>query len=198
MTAALYQDWTRYLTAIVPVERGETGTGEVVDPAAFLSLLQQHQKLLYQIIRTNCPSPTDWRDLEQEIILQLWRSFPNYDGRCKPATWVYRIAFNVTVSAFRNDLKRRKREVAPPTERFFQRIAEAEEDPLREERREALYSAIRQLALADRSILLLHLDGHDYPAIADILGISPSNVGTKLSRLRKRLRASLNPTKSQA
>ncbi|MEL7160164.1 MAG: sigma-70 family RNA polymerase sigma factor [Bacteroidota bacterium] len=195
MTAAPHQDWTRYLTAVA-LAGGTEAEAPAADVTAFLSLLEQHQKLLYQIIRSNCPDPSAWRDLEQDIILQLWRSYGSFAGRSKPATWIYRIAFNVTVSAFRSSRKRRKREVAPPTERFFQRIPDASEDPLVEERREQLYAAIRQLSMADRSVLLLHLDGHDYPSIAAILGISPSNVGTKLSRLRQRLRTSLNPEKS--
>ena len=72
--------------------------------------LTLEDRLLYQIIRTSGPSPQDWLGLEQEITLQLWRSFPNYDNRFKLSSWVYRIAFNVTATEFRKSSRRHKHE----------------------------------------------------------------------------------------
>lgn len=187
--AANPNTWANYLqdsTAAV----GEVAASDQLT-AEFLSVLRQHQNLLYQIIRTYGPEPQDWRDLEQEIILQLWRSFPKYDGNFKLSTWVYRIAFNVTVTEFRKSRRRQKHERTRPDEHFFQRVSTPGEDPTKEEQREALYDAIRTLPASERSVLLLHLDGHDYAGIGEILGLSPSNIGTKLTRIRKRLRTTI-------
>jgi RNA polymerase sigma-70 factor (ECF subfamily) len=156
--------------------------------ASFLNMLEGHRALLYQIIRTYCPDTAGWKDLEQEIILQLWRSFPNFDDTYKLSTWVYRIAFNVTVTEFRRSKKRPETPGNMPTDHFFNRLPSEAPDPAQEERKEALYAAIRALSEADRPVLLLHLDGHNYQDISDIIGISTSNVGTKLNRIRQRLK----------
>lgn len=181
--------WANYLQATAAVE-GEIAESNQLT-TEFLAVLRRHQNLLYQIIRTYGPGPQEWRDLEQEIILQLWRSFPKYDSTYKLSTWVYRIAFNVTVTEFRKKRRRQKHERSRPDEHFFQRVSAPGEDPAKEEQREALYRAIRLLPASERSVLLLHLDGHDYAAIGDILGLSPSNIGTKLTRIRKRLRTTI-------
>lgn len=170
-----------------PVNTG-TMTNDEALSASFLTMLEGHRALLYQIIRTYCPDAAGWKDLEQEIVLQLWRSFPNFDDTYKLSTWVYRIAFNVTVTEFRRSKKRPGNSGGASAEHFFSRLPDEVPDPAREERREALYAAIRALPTADRPVLLLHLDGHNYQDIADIVGVSVSNVGTKLNRIRKRLK----------
>jgi RNA polymerase sigma-70 factor (ECF subfamily) len=152
--------WAVYLQASLVAE-GETKASAHLT-AEFLAVLRQHQNLLYQIIRTYGPEPQDWRDLEQEIILQLWRSFPKYDNTYKLSTWVYRIAFNVTVTEFRKKSRRQKHERTRPDEHFFRRIPAPGEDKVKEERREALYRAIRTLPPGERSVLLLHLEDEMY------------------------------------
>ncbi len=183
--------WISYLTGIAPATAGEPAVRAEGRATEFLSVLHDHRRLLYQIIRTYCPDREDWRDLEQEIVLQLWRSFPNYDAQYRLSTWVYRIAFNVTVTDFRKQNRRRQHESDRPAEPFFHRLAAPERDAVTEERREMLYAAIRQLRPADRSVLLLHLDGHNYAHIAEITGLTASNVGTKLNRIRQKLRTKI-------
>ncbi|MFK8163493.1 MAG: RNA polymerase sigma factor [Lewinella sp.] len=185
--------WSDYLKAVAVSDGTEITTPDQTE--AFLAVLRDHQRLLYQIIRTHCPDSGDWRDLEQEIVLQLWRSFPKYNPAFKLSTWVYRIAINTTISAYRKQHRRRSREVPSPHEYFFQRVPEKNGE---REQRELLYNTIRQLRLADRSLLLLHLDGYDYEAIGQILGISSSNVGTRLTRIRKHLTTLLNPKNENA
>jgi len=171
-----------------PPENTGTMTKDEALSASFLTMLEGHRALLYQIIRTYCPDTAGWKDLEQEIVLQLWRSFPNFDDTYKLSTWVYRIAFNVTVTEFRRSKKRPGNPVDMTAEHFFNRLPDEAPDAARDERRETLYAAIRALPAADRPVLLLHLDGHNYQDIADIVGISASNVGTKLNRIRKRIK----------
>lgn len=180
-------DWSDYLKAVAVSDGIKVAMPDQAE--AFLAVLSEHQRLLYQIIRTHCPNPADWRDLEQDIVLQLWRSYPSYDPAFKLSTWIYRIAINTTISAYRKLRRRRSQEVHSPGDHFFQRQPVTE---VAEERRELLYATIRRLDLADRSLLLLHLDGYDYTAISQILGISSSNVGTRLTRIRKRLTLLVN------
>ncbi|MEM9526318.1 MAG: sigma factor, partial [Bacteroidota bacterium] len=92
--------------SIVPTKPSEQ---ELSRP--FLDMLEKHRRLLYQVIRTYGREQSEWRDLEQEITLQLWRSYPNYDVAFKSSTWVYRIAFNVAVTHFRLSKKRSKLEL---------------------------------------------------------------------------------------
>jgi RNA polymerase sigma factor (sigma-70 family) len=104
---------------------------------------------------------------------------------------MYRIALNVTITAYRK--QSRRREAPPPEEHFFRRRPGDEEDTVAVEQRLLLYTTIRRLPPADRSLLLLHFDGHDYTSISAIMGISASNVGTRLTRLRLRLAQMISP-----
>ena len=187
MTLTRRIELLRWLTATGLLTAGQIGSGSEDRSGKFLAALEDHRALLYQIIRTYAPDKDGWQDLEQEIILQLWRAFPRYDGSVALSTWMYRIAFNVTVTDYR---KRKRRAVGADYTSIFRRTQEA--DPVRAERTERLYAAIRQLSPRDRSVILLHLDGHDYDRIAGIVGVSRSNVGTLLNRIRGKLKTILH------
>ncbi|MEM9258309.1 MAG: sigma-70 family RNA polymerase sigma factor, partial [Bacteroidota bacterium] len=130
----------------------------------------------------------EWQDLEQEIILQLWRSYPNFNSSFKPSTWVYRIAFNVAVTHYRLSKKRTRQEL---TSAMVFLLNTENESPEVVERRQALYAAIRKLGPTDRPIIILHLEGLSYQAIAEVVGISASNVCTRLNRIRAKLKQSV-------
>lgn len=171
-----------------PISSAKPEGKELSQP--FLEMLGKHRRLLYQVIRSYGSSQSEWRDLEQEIILQLWQSYPNFDSTYKYSTWIYRIAFNVAATHFRLSRKRSKQERESAA--IFT-LSTKDDDPEVTERRQALYAAIRKLGPADRPIVMLHLEGLSYQVIAEIVGISPSNVGTRLNRIRAKLKKSLNP-----
>lgn len=133
----------------------------------------------------------DRRDLEQEICVQAWRSFRRYDeARAKFSTWLYRVALNVAIS----QLRRRHAERAAPHESLDVRHLEtvgAEPVPERDERIDVLYACIAQLTPLNRALVLLHLEDRGYAEIAEILGISETNVATKLNRIRHKLRGQM-------
>ncbi|MEM8584722.1 MAG: sigma-70 family RNA polymerase sigma factor [Bacteroidota bacterium] len=181
MQSASTTYWICYLTA--NASEAESYQDVNAEAQAFMAVLRQHQNLLYQIIRTYAPDREAWADLEQEIILQLWRAYPNYNGSVAQSTWVYRIAFNVTVTDYRK--RRKQREGHKDYVAFFHRANPCNVE--KEEQRKKLYACIRALPPRDRSIVLLHLDGHNYERISEIVGISASNVGTRLSRIRQKL-----------
>jgi RNA polymerase sigma-70 factor (ECF subfamily) len=151
--------------------------------ARFEALLEQHQKILFKVAGSYCRNAEDRRDLVQEMMAQLWRSFSKYDPQRAFSTWMYRIALNVAISFARRASYRRMEALeAEPG------AAEAEEE---DERVRKLRSFMEQMDVMNRALLLLYMEEHSYREIAEVLGISESNVGTKISRLKQRIREEL-------
>ena len=150
----------------------------------FQTLIEEHKKILYKVCNAYCRNQDDRDDLTQEIILQLWRSFGTFDGRCRFSTWMYRIALNIAISFYRRE-SARTRHVLEGEEHLLNIIDETESQP---EEILLLYQFIEGLNLLDKALVLLYLDGNSYQEIADVLGISETNVATKLSRLKKTMK----------
>ena len=146
----------------------------------FQGLVEEHKKILYKVSNSYCRNPDDRDDLAQEIMVQLWRSFPTYDGRCRFSTWMYRVALNVAISVYRRE-RVRTRHVLSADEPLLDVVDEKESqsDDLR-----FLYQAIERLEPLNKALILLYLDGNSYLEIAEVLGISETNVATKISRLK--------------
>ncbi len=136
---------------------------------------------------------TDRQDAFQEVTLQLWRSRHRYDERCKETTWVYRIALNVAISFYRRE--RRHREGHLSLDAHAITIAAACVEP--SEDVQLLLCCIDDLGALDKALILLNLDGNDHASIAEVLGISESNVGTKLLRIKNKLRVAFNQRASE-
>lgn len=153
----------------------------------FEDLLERHRKIVFKVANTYCRNAEDRRDLGQEIAVQLWRAFPAYDEARPFPTWMYRVALNVAISFARRAGYRDARSV-PLDERVAEpadpRATSDEPDP----RVEALRDFIEQLDPLNRALLLLYLEDHSYQQIAAVLGISQTNVATKISRLKQRIR----------
>jgi len=155
----------------------------------FAELLGEHRRIVFKVANTYAQSAEDRADLAQEIAAQLWRAFPRYDAQRPFATWMYRVALNVGISYLRSRGRSRAEE---PLHSEPAAAARAPDETLDDARRaRALERAIARLGRMDRALLLLHLDERSQREIAEILGISESNVATKLSRLRQRLRGEL-------
>ena len=157
----------------------------------FLSLLDEHKKILYKVAGSYCRNPEDRQDLIQEIVAQLWRSFGRYDESYRFSTWMYRIALNVAISFYRSE-SRRSRDTVPAEESVLE-IADPRGSEEVEENLRLLWQQIDQLDKLDRALIILYLDGNRYDTIAEILGISETNVGTKLGRIKQKLRRDLAP-----
>lgn len=157
------------------------------DPQRFLAELEAHKKLLYKVAYTYGASTADQRDLTQEIVLQLWRSFDQFDSRSKFSTWMYRVALNVAISYSRDQQRRSRRSVLMDEAVLETLTVEPDARDVAGNLGE-LKHLLGQLGQLERALILLFLEGHDHEAIADILGISVSNVGTKLGRIKQRLR----------
>ena len=152
----------------------------------FISVIKQYEKLIYKICHSYCNDAENRKDLEQEIIVQLWISFKKFDGRVKLSTWIYKIALNTAISFYRSDRKTSVRKV-PITESIIS-ISEYESDSELEENIATLYLFIETLNELEKALMLLYLDDNKYKEIADILGISETNVATKINRIKKSLK----------
>src|SRR5262245_46383783 len=159
--------------------------------AKFLALLEAHQKIVLKVASVYCWDAAERDDLRQEITLQLWRAFPSYDPRRVFATWMYRIALNVAISYARK-AGRRRRIIASLEEGGVDLPANSSA-PGPDERVDALYRCLRALDPLSRALLMMYLDERTYREIAEVLGISETNVATKISRLKQRLRSELAP-----
>lgn len=150
----------------------------------FLVAVYKNQGLLHKICAIYRDSKEDREDLFQEIVYQLWRSYPQFKGRSKFGTWMYRIGLNTAMASFR---KRKIKTVA--TERLPEPSrAENDENP----NREKLFRAIGQLDDAEKAIVSMYLDGFDNTEIAKVMGIRKNNLAVRLNRIKNRLRTILN------
>jgi RNA polymerase sigma-70 factor (ECF subfamily) len=152
----------------------------------FLALLRRHAGIVRKVAASYTGSAADRRDLEQEIVLQLWRAWPRYQPERSFSTWMYRIALNVAISALR---QARLRSTVPLDE--APDLADESAGPAQDENAQLLRRLIAALEPLDRALLLLHLEDHGYAEIAAILGLSETNIATRLSRLRQKLRRDL-------
>lgn len=150
----------------------------------FQALVDEHKKILYKICNSYCRNRDDREDLAQEITVQLWRSFRSFDESCRFSTWMYRIALNVAISFYRRETTR-TRYVLADNERLLTASDEAASRP---EAVGILYQFIEALDPLNKALVLLYLDGHTYLEIAGVLGISETNVATKISRLKQTMK----------
>jgi RNA polymerase sigma-70 factor, ECF subfamily len=150
----------------------------------FKQWLDEHKGLLYRVVRAYGSTAEDQDDLFQEICLQLWLSIPRFEGKAKVSTWIYRVALNTAMVWNRGEKNRRKHR-----DRFITVAPQQQTNDSQpsQEIIDRLYEAVRKLPKVDTSIVLMCLDGLSYNEMAEILGISESNVGVKLNRAKKQL-----------
>lgn len=162
-----------------------TMTAASAEQERFTSLLEQHAGIIRKVAFTYAQTFADREDLAQEITLQLWRAYPRYASDRPFSTWMYRIALNVAISSLRR-LSHPGRQTVPLEER---EIAEEKSgDAATDERIALLQKVIAALPPLERGLMLLYLDDHSYRDIAAVLGLSETNVATKLQRLKQRVR----------
>ena len=150
----------------------------------FQTLVDEHKKILYKVCNSYCRNRDDREDLAQEIIVQLWRSFGSFEERYRFSTWMYRIALNVAISFYRRE-NTRTRHVLSDEETVLKAIDETENQTAEVQ---ALYEFIAGLEPLNKALILLYLDGNSYSEIADVVGITETNVATKISRLKQTMR----------
>jgi len=153
--------------------------------AGFAALLGDHQRLVYRVAGSYARGRDDIEDLAQEIAAQAWRAFPSYDPQRRFSTWLYRIALNVAISWLRAEAPRRRRSVPYEAELHDPAISD---DLDADDRSRILRGFIASLGPLDRALLLLYLEDRPLAEISEILGLTTTNLTTKINRLKERLR----------
>ena len=145
--------------------------------------MRDHEAILHKVARAFSPAACDQDDLVQEIRLAIWRGVTGFNGRSQPSSYIYRIALNRAIS-----WKRRLRTYRAKLDHYETEKTNATTGSYRSDPRlEIVYAEIRRLNDAERSLILLQLDGFSYEDIAETLGLTPSNVGVRLARIRAKL-----------
>ena len=153
----------------------------------FTDLIREHQGLLYKVTSIYAHNRQDQEDLFQEVVYQIWKYFDSFRNESKITTWMYRVAMNTAI----NHLKRKTRrpDVIPITEAIIKQTET--KDELYEERLRLLYKHLQHLNTLDKGLIFLLLEGKSYKEIAQITGLGDSNVGTRISRIKKKLKTNM-------
>lgn len=152
----------------------------------FRELLERHRGIVFKVANSYARSAQDREDLAQEIAVQLWRAFPKYDGARAFSTWMYRVALNVAISHLRERSRYESHHEA--LDIAVHDAAASDAAPDADARIRELHRCMARLDPLDRALLVLYLDERSQRDIAEILGISETNVATKIGRLKERLR----------
>jgi RNA polymerase sigma-70 factor (ECF subfamily) len=152
----------------------------------FLQMIHDYQKIVYKICRVYRDNREDQEDLFQEIVYQLWKSYPGFKKESKVSSWIYRIALNTAIAVYRKS----KISIAYYQE-FPEHIHPSDEKAI-SQNEERLFWALRKLNDSEKAVISLYLEDFNYREIAAITGLSESNVGVRLNRIKNKLKEILN------
>ena len=150
----------------------------------FIELINNNRALIFKVCNLYYGDTESRRDLFQEVVLQVWKSFPGFRKEAANSTWIYRIALNTAISNFRKESKRPVKQALDITAFEIPDMSDRAND---HENMSILSRAIKELTEIEKAIILLYLDEKRYEEISDIIGISISNVGVRLNRIKNKL-----------
>ncbi len=159
----------------------------------FTAILENHKGLIYKVAKGYCTDSTERQDLIQEILLQIWQSLPSYNSKYAMTTWLYRISLNTAISWYRKGKTRGKYFIQ--LEDSFD-TGSALESPDKEQNLNLLEQFINELKEIDKALMLLYLEDKSHAEISEILGLSVTNVATKIGRIKDKLKIRFNPKQS--
>lgn len=150
----------------------------------FSKRVQESQGIIHKVSRMYCDNEEHRKDLFQEILIQLWKSYPSFRGDSKFSTWMYRVAINVAIQDFRKAKK--KRQLFFQTNQF-QDTSEEKRSEFQDEKLKLMHTAIANLNKVEKAIIMLHLDEKSNEEIAEIVGITQNYVRVKMNRIKTKL-----------
>ena len=151
----------------------------------FLQIIKRNQGIIHKVCNIYCDDQDDRNDLFQEIVAQLWKSFPSFREESKFSTWMYRVALNTAITTFKKT-KRRPDQNRLTYENF--QVKDENYDTETEDEIRNLHRAVAQLTGVEKSIVLLFLENKKYEEIAEITGITQNYVRVKMNRIKKKLK----------
>lgn len=166
---------------------------DATQESRFTAWLADYGAIPRKLSRVYAADANDGADLHQEMLVQLWRSLPNFTGQARETTWIYRVCLNTAFTWRRN--RRRQETRMPRSEVNLDHTPSSAAGPAdaqeRNERHAVLLEAVRSLPAAERSLITLSLDGLSHRDIGDVLGMTPNHVGVALLRARRQLATKL-------
>lgn len=155
------------------------------EEADFLSLVDEYQKIVHNVCHVYTDNPADHEDLFQEMLVQLWKGYQRFKGDAKISTWIYRVCLYTAITYIKKVMRNRKALDAIEFQEYQHPKSQETDEEL-------LVLAMKKLDATDRAFILLYLEDKSYNEMSQILGITESNVGVKLNRIKKKLRAIMN------
>lgn len=152
----------------------------------FVKLIQDNEKIIFKVCSMYVTDENPVADLYQEVVYNLWKSFAGFRNESAPSTWIYRVALNTCITGLRKYMKR-PQHVSLSALSAHLIVADELDDAIRE-----MYRLIRHLSSLEKAIVMLYLDEHSYQEIADITGLTPTNVGVRLVRIKEKLKKMSN------
>lgn len=152
----------------------------------FIALVGQHQGIIHKICRLYRDSLEDREDLFQEIMFQLWQSYPSFKGRSKITSWMYRVALNTALASFRQK---------KPIILYAENLPDCAEDlgsDMAVIQKEQLFKVLKKLDDIEKALIALYLEDMSYAEISTVTGISENYVGVKLNRIKTKIQKLLN------
>lgn len=153
-----------------------------MEQTAFLKIISDHQKIIHKVCRMYRNTDEDRKDLFQEIVFQLWRSYPGFKAESKVSSWMYRIALNTAISVFRKPR---------PVIDYTENLPDYSENEVGQDQEEAMFAALKKLSESERALIALFLEDYSYQEIAAITGITENYVGVKINRIKEKLKTIL-------
>ena len=155
------------------------------DQEHFVQFINNNEGILFKVSALYANSEPDAQDLRQEMVYQLWRSFDSFQGNSKRSTWMYRVALNTALVY----VKKKKKQVTGDSEINEELLRQKDDtDAIEEEQIKKLYATIKKLKEVDRGIIMLYLEGKSHDEIAEIIGFTTTNIGTRIGRIKKKLK----------
>lgn len=151
----------------------------------FTGIIEQYKAVIYKVCYVYAKDNEELNDYYQEVLINLWNSFPNFRGDSKISTWIYRISLNTCITFIRK--KKNKPLIIP-----LSIDMEVFESEWNKQQLDELYSLINKLGTLEKTLILLWLENKNYDEIAEITGLSRSNIAVKLMRIKNKLKEMSN------
>ncbi|WP_223601355.1 RNA polymerase sigma factor [Chryseobacterium sp. GVT01B] len=151
---------------------------------AFLKLVNQHKGILYKASRIYADSVEDREDLQQEILIQLWKSYQNFKGNSEFSTWMYRVAINTAITFLKKE-KQRSNNHTDASHHF--EVLQEDYNPTKDRQLEIFYSAVQELNSLEKAVIFYFMEGMSHKEIGNNLGLSEGNARVKLNRTKEKI-----------
>lgn len=154
----------------------------------FITCISHHERIIFKVCKMYCRTRDDEQDLFQDILLQLWKSFPTFKSDSKVSTWMYRVALNTAITRIRNE-RRRPEQISIDNDVL--QIPNAKNDS-KDENFDLMMKAIEKLSNVEKAITVLYMEDHSYWEMAEMMGMTESNIGFKINQIKTKLKTTVN------